>query len=483
MNQNFIRVFSELDCTGCIVLLHNDLELGVVSNKITIRDGFLEEMREYDGLIHVVLIATKPDIIKQAPIILELRQRGKKLCICHTGQHYDWNLSGGLEQEFDIVPDVNLNITGSMHEKHAQLIFRLGELLRLMKGRRNEILPYIHGDTLTASAGGIASYMNQCATCHVEAGLRTLTPPKELFMDLLKSNIDVSGYYDKLQNVEFASGSNEPYPEQFDTRSAAPTAGIHFASVELNRQSLLNEGYPKDRIFTVGNTVSDSVKFAEKHVSKSTIFEKYPSIEDGSFVRFCIHRRENVSNFQRFKSIYLAMKKLIEEGQNVLLISLGATEKAFESYGLKNDVDNLASRYKNFIYSPVWPFYTDVIAATKKCGLIATDSGSMQEECNIMGVACATLRFNSDRPETVMAGSNILAPPIREDVVYKVVDGALNNDDINKRLCSKDCLYGTDVCKKIVDVVDKISRPIFRLDHQRLGFSKLDFWDKRKIEW
>jgi UDP-N-acetylglucosamine 2-epimerase (non-hydrolysing) len=285
--------------------------------------------------------------------------------------------------------------------------------------------------------------------------------------------------------VKWEKGSTEPYPEQFDTRATAPTAGFHFAPVELNRQNLIEEGFAEDRIFVTGNTVSDAVRFAEGKVKESKIFEKYPTLEDGETIRFCIHRRGNVTSFHRFKAIFNAMTKLIEEERNVLLISLGATEKAMQEFGFKKKVEQLRRDYKNFIYSPVWPFYTDVIAATKKCAVIATDSGSMQEEANILGVPCVTLRFNSDRPESIIAGANILAPPISDDIVGSIVKEVADNKDISNRMRNVKNLYGEEVSKKIVDAVNKVSavEKISRLEHERLGLAKLKFWERGELIW
>src|SRR5207247_1171661 len=121
-------------------------------------------------------------------------------------------------------------------------------------------------------------------------------------------------------------GSQEPYPEQFNTRCSEAATGIHLAPVELDREFLQSEGFAEDRIFVVGNSVVDATEEALKRVAgsgqRAGIFEKYPLLEDGDFVRFCIHRRENCLSEKRFLAIYGAMKSLIESGRNVLLISM-----------------------------------------------------------------------------------------------------------------------------------------------------------------
>lgn len=438
-------------------------------DKITFRDNFWDDIKSAPKHIHLVMIATKPDIIKQAPIYLELKQRGEYVLLGHTGQHYDFNLSGGLIEEFGVTPDFNLNIEGSLHKKTAQIIDRLGDIFEEMRKLEKIAIPYVHGDTLTAMAASNAGFANEFASVHVEAGIRTLTPKKEVFTEALR-NFDWNDYYQKLQDKNnWERGSIEPYPEQFNTRCAETATGLHCAPVELDREFMIDEGFFEDRIRVVGNTVYDATKIAEANAANSTIFEKYPSLAEGGFVRFCIHRRENTSNKERFVAIFNAMKQMIEAGDKVLLISLYQTETAIDQFGLREEVDRLNDQYETFIYSDVWPFYTDVIAAMKKAACCATDSGSMQEEMNILGVPCVTLRFGSDRSESILAGANVIAPPIDSDLIVKIIRGAMDNEQM-KQVPN---LYGEAVSAKIVDEVLEVLKQdgeLFRFEHKRLGF-------------
>lgn len=460
-----------------------------MAKKITFRKGLFEEIKEKDAVAHMVLIGTKPDIIKQAPLILELKKVGEYVLVVHSGQHYDWNLSGGLEQEFGIVPDINLGVSGTLSNQQSQIIQRLGSIMADLRKMGKKVVPYIYGDTTTAVAAGIASFTNLVSTTHVEAGLRTMSPPKELLLGLL-DNLDVETYQAELrQSGGWQKGSYEPYPEQFDTRAAAPSVGVHFAPVRLNADSLIQEGYARERIFVTGNPVVDALDFALNRVKSSQIFKKYPVLEKGGVIRFCVHRRENVSSLHRFTAIYDAMVSLIKEGRTVLLISLGATEKALVSYGLKEKTVRLAKKYKNFIYSPVWPFYTDVIAAMLKCSVVATDSGSIQEETATLGVPGVVLRFNTDRPEAIFEGANILAPPMRSDIVLKIIREVSDDQSLRKKMQGSTTLYGKNVSQQIVNIVQKAVRQdslfnLFELMEQdRLDLSKMDFWEEGGISW
>ncbi len=428
---------------------------------------FLEEIADAKGKhAHLILIATKPDIIKQVPLYKELKKRGHCVLLGHTGQHYDENLSGGMLKEFGVEPDFNLNVRGAMHEVVSQIIGRLGFLIGELKAKGKIVIPYVHGDTTTAMAASNAGYCHGFASVHVEAGIRTLTPKFQVPSSKFQTE-DIAGWRNFLmERSNWERGSLEPYPEQFNTRCAEAGSGIHLAPVELDREFLQGEGFPEDRLFVVGNSVVDATEEALANAAQATVFEKYPVLAKGDFVRFCIHRRENCMSEARFRAIYDAMKALIIDGRSVLLISLFQTEAAFDRYGLREEVTKLSSM-PNFVYSPVWAQYTDVIAAMNKAAVCATDSGSMQEEMNAMSVPCVTLRFGSDRSESAIAGGNLIAPPTDAGFIKQCIEFAWDNAEM--RQAPK--LYGKNVSAQCIDVVEQVlaKGDVFRAEEERLA--------------
>lgn len=447
---------------------------------------FDETASHTDKYVHLILIATKPDIIKQVPLYKELQKRGHCVVLGHTGQHYDENLSGGMLKEFGVQPDFNLNVRGRMDEVVSQIIGRLGHVIHELKSRGKVVIPYVHGDTTTAMAASNAGYCHGFASVHVEAGIRTLTPDFDSFGLRVvalppspstrgRGEIDVASWWKFLQDRKnWERGSLEPYPEQFNTRCSEAATGIHLAPVELDREFMLSEGFPDDRIFVVGNSVVDAIHStgsgqaseAMSRIKESTVFERHPELKDGNFVRFCIHRRENCMSEKRFRAIYGAMKALIEEGRKVLLISMIQTDLAFKRFGLEEEVKKLAQDHPNFILSPVWAEYVDVIAAMSKAAVCATDSGSMQEEMNVMGIPCVTLRFGSDRSESVINGGNIIAPPVEADMIKKIIDFAWDNKEMKKA----PKIYGKNVSAHCIDAVEKVLKEgdPFRTEEGRL---------------
>ncbi len=430
-------------------------------------DGFYDEIAASDQThVHLIMIATKPDIIKQIPLYRELKSRGHLVILGHTGQHYDENLSGGMLKEFGAEPDFNLNVRGAAFEVVSQIIGRLGFVISELKEKGKIVIPYVHGDTTTAMAASNAGWCHKFAAVHVEAGIRTLTPKYSDTRILKQSNIAAWHAYLQDKN-NWERGSQEPFPEQFNTRCSEAATGVHLAPVELDREFMLSEGFCDDRIFVVGNTVADATLEAMERAESSTVFERHPELEGGDFVRFCIHRGENCTNEKRFRAIYDAMKMCIEEGKKVLLISLHKTEQALENFGLKAEVEAMAKEHDNFVYSPVWAEYVDVIAAMGRAAVCATDSGSMQEEMNVMGIPCVTLRFGSDRPESAINGGNLIAPPVDAALIKQMIDYAWNNEDMK----NAPKIYGEQVSKKCIDAVEKVlaEGEVFRAEEERIG--------------
>jgi UDP-N-acetylglucosamine 2-epimerase (non-hydrolysing) len=266
----------------------------------------------------------------------------------------------------------------------------------------------------------------------------------------------------------YTRDSREPFPEQFNTRVSDAATGFHAAPVELDREFLLDEGFPADTIEVVGNTVVDAMTTAQADAERATVFDTYPQLRGNRFIRICIHRRENTSDRQRFLVLFEAIEQLVREGQNVLFISLFGTEQALEAFGLRSRVAALETEFPtSFIYSPVWPNYRDVIAAMLECAVVATDSGGMQEEMNVLGIPCVTLRYGTDRAESVLAGANVLAPPVDSEFVVAIIKAAMSTP----RMGEVGNLYGSEASKALVDCVLGRLVPgagLFRSEQRRL---------------
>lgn len=452
-------------------------------NKVFIRKNFWNDIQATENkYAHVIMIATKPDIIKQAPLYLELKNRWELVVLVHTGQHYDYNLSKWVLAEFWMDVDINLNIYWDIHKKYSLIVERLWDLLvEIYEDYKKIPVPYVHGDTMTATTADKAAFLNKFAVVHVEAWIRTFTPSKEFYYNLFenyeKGNFNWDKYYKSLQKFDiYERWSIEPYPEQFDTRAIEWSTWFFAAPVELYEKTLIDEWFPREHIKVVWNTVADAIRMSMENIWDSTAFEKFPNMKDKPFIFITIHRRENTLKKERFLVIYNAIKKLVEDWVNVCFLWLYASEFAIDNFWLRSDIEELKDKYKdNFAYGPALAHHAEVMDMISKAWAVVTDSGSMQEEANIVGVPCVTVRFWSDRTETILDWTNVIAPPINSKLIADIVKGAISNKDMIK----KEHLYWENVSAKIVDEVLKMLKKdwkLFKFDDERLGLGKFFDW-------
>ncbi len=163
----------------------------------------------------------------------------------------------------------------------------------------------------------------------------------------------------------------------------------------------------------LGNSIVDAVETKLKEKPEESIFDIYSDLEEDEWIRVDIHMRSNLSR-RRFFAIFEGVLNLVEMGYNIVWIELPAIKFALEKYGLRKKLIKLSEEKKNFLFTGLWKYYAHVIEFISSDHFLAelTDSGSMQEELNYLSKPCLTVRFNTDRPETVFeARSNLLVPP------------------------------------------------------------------------
>jgi len=445
--------------------------------EIFIRENLWTELKnDKRKNIHIVLVATKPDIIKQAPLYLELKRKKELVLLVHTWQHYDYNLSQWVLEEFWMQVDINLNIRGSIHKKYALIVERFWDIIVKLKDDlwKNPI-PYVHWDTLTATTADKASFLNKVAVVHVEAWIRTHTPKKEFYHKLLddyeKWIFDFDTYYKSLQDKSiYELWSIEPFPEQFDTKTIEPSTWLYMVPVDLYKKTLESEWYISDNIKVVWNTIVDACMISKSKISKSKAFEIYPNMKWKDFIFITIHRRENCENINRFKSIFYMIKNLVESWVYVCFLWLYASENAIDNFWLRDELNKLIKNYpNNLAYWKALAHHAEVIDMISVAWCIVTDSWSMQEEANIVWTPCVTVRFGSDRIETVLAWANVLCPPLNSKLMSDIVKWSIANKNMKKNN-----IYWENVSKKIVnEVLKKLSSwNLFQFDDERLELEK-----------
>ncbi len=318
---------------------------------------------------------------------------------------------------------------GDLMTKSSDLLLKFGYFGRYLKEKYpdNPILPIVHGDTLVAGMAtlswvfGLGQKVGQN-----EAGLRSMSPK---MMKKIKINeVPDKKFLEKflveqLSNKWFLT-REEPFPEQIDTWVCSAGTKFFFTPSKLNKDHLIREGYPEENIFNVGNSVVDAINIKRINKPKKSVFEIYPQLEFGNWIRMDIHRRENL-NYNRFNAIIGGLIDLITKTDfKIILILLNATISALHKFNLFSKLKSLEEQYGDkFIISNLWKEYGNVVEFldSGKCWAEITDSGSMQEELLYFPKVCSfTVRLNTDRPETIFnARGNLLIPPINRAWLYK----------------------------------------------------------------
>lgn len=330
-----------------------------------------------------IVLGTRPEIIKMSPIIRECERLGLDYFILHTGQHYSYNMDRVFFEQLELhSAEYNLDVgLGS----HAQQTGRmLVGIERVLKKEAPDVV-LVEGDTNTVLAGALAAVKLGVEVGHVEAGLRS---------------------YDRRM------------PEEINRILVDHCSDYLFAPTEKSRLILLGEGIEENRIFVTGNTIVDAV-FQNLEISKErkNLLNSLELDLGGYFVA-TIHRQENVDDEKRFRGILKGLKKIRNEFHIPLVYPIHPrAEKRLEELSMSLDSVRLVEPLD----------YLSFLQLESNAKLVLTDSGGVQEEACIMGVPCVTLRDNTERPETLDVGANVLAGTVPEEIVEKA-KGMLAND-------------------------------------------------------
>lgn len=434
------------------------------------------EESEKEKWVLMVAIGTKPDFYKQAPLIYWANKKDIPVICATTGQHYDELLGYGIK-EFKMEPLIDLQIRGDLLQKSVEIFYKVGMLGKwLRKEYPNRIiLPIPHGDTLTAAIVSASWFLaTRLGVGQNEAGIRGMNPISFREFNMMKQPIeDVKDFIHKQWSGKWEINRAEPWPEQWDTFVSGAGSAYLFAPHEICKENLLREGYPESSIKIVGNSVVDAIELVPK--PESSAFADFPALENyDDWIRVDVHRRGNLTS-TRFKAIVSGVLELVRKGVPITWCELTATRRALEGFNLREKILKADEEYDNFVFTPLWREYGQVIDFWKsgKCLAELTDSGSIQEELNeIQEVLCLTLRFNTDRPESVFdAKSNVLVPPSSAENIVKIIEFIREDSETIKAMRSAKKIYGEKVGEKIMDwlleEMEKKARP-FSWAHERI---------------
>jgi UDP-N-acetylglucosamine 2-epimerase (non-hydrolysing) len=311
------------------------------------------------------IIGTRPEIIKMSPVLRACSEAGLEFSVLHTGQHYSYAMDKIFFEQLNLAfPTYNLDVGSGTHGTQTAAIL-VGVEAILLKHTPGIVL--VQGDTNTVCAGALAAAKLHITVGHVEAGLRSF---------------------------------DRSMPEEINRIIADHISDQLYAPTEISRQNLLHEGINAEKITVTGNTIVDAVQQNIKIGQQKVHPLENLDLEPGGYFLVTAHRAENVDDSIHLGEILTGLKKISEHyGLPVVFPMHPRTQKMVHEFALSTEGIR--------VIDPAG--YLEFLILESEAALILTDSGGVQEESCILSVPCVTLRKNTERPETIETGSNILA--------------------------------------------------------------------------
>lgn len=318
----------------------------------------------------LVVFGTRPEAIKLAPVILELRnRRNVRVVVCSTGQHRD--MIAPVCELFGIDPDYDLDLMRP-GQSLTYVAAAITEGLTPILERERPDIALVQGDTTTAFAAALSCFYNKVQVGHVEAGLRTW-------------------------NTE------SPWPEEMHRVLVGKMASLHFAPTPGAAENLIRERVDRDDIEITGNTVVDAAKMVADgfDAERSGQLAQLLGLTDPGkpLVLFTMHRRESFG--RPVEAVFEAVRRFCAEHEVQLLFPVHPNPNISEpAHRILGDAANVR------LCQPL--DYEQVVFALSRCRFLITDSGGLVEEAPTFRKPVLVLRENSERRESIDAGGAIL---------------------------------------------------------------------------
>ncbi|MGG6440231.1 UDP-N-acetylglucosamine 2-epimerase (non-hydrolyzing) [Saccharococcus caldoxylosilyticus] len=363
-----------------------------------------------DKIKVMTIFGTRPEAIKMAPLVLELKKHSELIepIVTVTAQHRQ--MLDQVLEIFHIKPDYDLNIMKDRQTLTDITVRALEGLDDVMKKVKPDLV-LVHGDTTTTFVASLAAFYNQIAVGHVEAGLRTWN-------------------------------KYSPFPEEMNRQLTGVIADLHFAPTKKAYENLIHENKKPDSIFITGNTAIDALKTTVTENYKHDILAK---IGNDRMILLTAHRRENLGESMR--NMFRAIKRIVQEHEDVQVVypvhlNPAVREVADEILGHDPRIH---------LIEPLDVFDFHNLAA--RAFLILTDSGGVQEEAPSLGVPVLVLRDTTERPEGIEAGTLKLAGT-NEETIYRMARELLNNRNEYEKMAKASNPYGDgQASKRIVQAI------------------------------
>ena len=361
----------------------------------------------------MTIFGTRPEAIKMAPLVAELRSRPALQAVCCVTAQHRQMLDSVLEI-FRLAPDYDLNIM----EARQTLSTITTKCLLGMEGVLEQARPdlvLVHGDTSTTFAGALAAFYRQIPVGHVEAGLRT---------------------YDKYS----------PFPEEMNRKLVGDIADLHFCPTARNRENLAREDIGEG-VFITGNTVIDALKTTVvKDYHFSTELLNHLDYAARKILLVTCHRRENYG--APMAHIMTALRRIVQAFPDVELVyPVHLSPVVREAAG-----QSLSGPDRIHLIDPL--DVEEMHNLMARAYLVLTDSGGLQEEAPALGRPVLVLRRETERPEAVEAGTVRLAGT-QEEQVFRMASELLTDEAAYHAMAHAVNPYGDGfACRRIADAIE-----------------------------
>lgn len=321
---------------------------------------------------YVIVLGIRPDIINYEPLVRRLRGRNADLKIVHTGQHYSYFFDGLFFDQLGFPkPDYHLGVgSGTQAEQLAELAKKFEAVL----AKERPDLVFSFSDANPALAGIVASKMG-VKVVHLEAGMRS---------------------------------GDWRMPEEKNRRLLDSISDYLFTPTRGTEANLLGEGIARHRIHRIGKPIYEVLTDFAGRIDKSPVLDEL-GVERGGYFLATAHRPENVGSRRPLSSILGALGELGRTyGAPVVFPAHPRTQESIRRLGVRVPRGVRMTDPVGFL---------EFSKLEKNAMCCVTDSGTVQEDSCIFKVPCVTARISTERPETVEAGSNIVAGVVRSHIV------------------------------------------------------------------
>jgi UDP-N-acetylglucosamine 2-epimerase (non-hydrolysing) len=363
----------------------------------------------------ILLIAgTRPNFIKLAPVYHRIKSEdsGIQPLICHTGQHFDFNMSDIFWQNLELPsPDFQLNIKGNgVVDTIGKTILGINEII----SQQHFELVIVFGDVNATAAGAITGAQSRIPVMHVEAGLRS---------------------YDR------------DMPEEINRVITDHISDWLMVSESSGVKNLKLEGIADNKVHLVGNIMIECLLRTRKHWETIQLNTEIQSFYDSKPVVATFHRPENVDNPESLKLILGILQNFSGDHRVVFPVHPRTRMRLEQNKWL----DKIQSDPNILVTEPL--SYFEFLKLVSNASLVITDSGGVQEETSFLNIPCVTFRKNTERPVTVELGTNLMMD-IRDSDFRSRIDAHISG--LNKRKLSAIPLWDDQVSDRIVTHIKKI---------------------------